>query len=102
MMQITVKKIRLVNSGKPLRGFADLQIGEILIRDFRIIQERGQRAYVASPQISWRDPADGIIKFKTIIKLLSNEMKGAIEVAILSEFQRAREKKNGKPKGRCL
>jgi hypothetical protein len=53
---------------------------------------------VASPQISWRDPADGTIRFKTIIKLLSNEMKGAIEVAILSEFQRARENSNGNSK----
>jgi DNA-binding cell septation regulator SpoVG len=95
MIQVTVERIRLLPNGKPLKGFADVQIGEILVRDFRIIQDSGQRAYVASPQISWRDPADGTIRFKTIIKLLSNEMKGAIEVAILSEFQRAREKRSG-------
>jgi hypothetical protein len=67
-LSVDVKEIRLLHNGKPLRGFADVQIGQVLIRDFRIIQDQGKRAYVVAPQVSWR-ASTGAVLFKTLVTL---------------------------------
>jgi hypothetical protein len=65
-VEIKVIELRFMNSGKALRAFADIQIGNWIIRDFRIIKNNGTRAFVSPPQISWKDPESGEIKYKGI------------------------------------
>ena len=93
-MNIHVNQMRLLNDDKPLKAFCDVQVNGWLIRDWRIIQQEGQRVYVMPPQVSWRDPDSGEIKYKGILTIPAEE-KQEIDIAILYTFQREKEKQNG-------
>jgi len=78
-------------NGKPLRAFADVELDSgIVIRELRIIQQQGKRPWVACPQISWKDPGTGEIKYKTIITF-PDQMKGEIDLLILNAWSREKE-----------
>jgi len=96
-MRIEVFEIRLLNSNRPLKGFADVKLDDIIIRDFRIIKQNGQKIFVSSPQVSWKDPETGEIKFKGILTI-PPEQKQRIDLEILSAFQKEMEKTNAKQK----
>ena len=91
-MNLKVLQIRHSKNNSPLKAFADVLVSDIEIRDFRIIQHPGDKAYVAVPQTSWRGQG-GKIQYKTLITM-SDELKWQIESAILAEYQRAKEKTN--------
>ena len=96
-MEIKVIEIRLLNDGRPLKGFASVKIGDWIIHDFRIIRQNGQRAFVSSPQVSWKDSMTGEIKYKGILTI-PPEQKQRIDVEILCAFQREMEKNDAKQK----
>ena len=90
-MNIKVIKIRLLNSGnKDLKGFADLQVNDWIVHDFRIVKQNGQRISVLPPQTSWKDPLTGEIRFKGILTI-PPEQKQRIDIEILSAFQKEME-----------
>jgi hypothetical protein len=91
--EIKVLELRLVPGDKPLRGFADIRVGDWVIRDFRIIKKNGSRAFVSPPTVSWKDPQTGEIKYKGVLTIPA-EQKQRIDVEILSAFQREMEKGN--------
>ncbi len=82
-MEIRIIDFKAVDKG-PLRAFVDIKAGEIIYRDFRIIKEKGKRAWVACPQSSWKEDS-GNIRYKTIITF-PEEMKQAIDTVILDRF----------------
>lgn len=90
-MEVKVLEVRLMNGNRFLRGFADIQIGDWIIRDFRIIKKNGTKAFVSPPQVSWRDPESGEIKYKGVLTI-PPEQKQRIDVEILMAFQRELEK----------
>lgn len=92
MNEVKVIEIRPLNDGRPLKGFADIQIGDWIIHDFRIIKRDGQRAVVSPPQVSWKDPTTGQIKYKGVLTI-PPEQKQRIDIEILSAFQREMEKR---------
>ena len=92
--EIKIIEFRLMPGDKPLRAFCDLQVSDWIVRDFRIIKQNGQRAFVSPPQVSWKDPSTGEIKFKGILTI-PPEQKQRIDVEILSAFQRELEKVKG-------
>lgn len=92
MDQIKVIEIRLMDGDKPLRAFVDVQIGDWIVREWRVVKENGKRPWVAPPQISWKGP-DGRIQYKTIITL-PDELKGEIDRVILNRFTRETEQKD--------
>ena len=81
-MDIKILEIRPQNGDKPLKAFADIRLGEISIRDFRVIKENGKRLLVAPPQVSWRDKSTGSIRYKTIITC-PDELKGEAPKAFI-------------------
>ncbi len=94
MNEIKVLGVRFVNDGRRLRAFVDVQYGELLIRDFRIIQ-REKRLEVSVPMTTWRNPGNREIKFKPIITFPSDQRQ-LIEAAILDAYRRELENQNGK------
>lgn len=93
-MEIKIIKIRLQNNSKPLKAFADIQLENgWIVKDFRVIQQPGQKAYVVSPQASWRN-REGVINFKTLITI-PNDGKWQLEAAVLAAYQREKEQKGG-------
>jgi hypothetical protein len=93
-LEIKVIEIRFLNDGRPLKAFADVQVGDWIIHDWRIIKHDGQRAWVSVPQASWKD-RDGKIKYRALLSI-PGELKQHIEVAILSAWEK--EERIGKAK----
>lgn len=82
-------------NGKPLKAFCDVEFDNgIVIKEFRVVQEEGKRPWVALPQLSYKDPATGQIKHRVIVYCPS-ELKGQIDLLILNEWSRVKEKLNG-------
>lgn len=97
MESIRIIEIRLVNGDKPLKAFVDVQIGDWIIHDFRIVKQNNQRASVLSPQVSWKDPETGTIRFRGVLTI-PPEQKQRIDVEILSAFQKELEKRDAEQK----
>jgi len=91
-MEIKVLEIRILNGDKPLKAFVDLLIGDMIIREWRIVKNPGQRPWIAPPQLSWKDPVDGSIKYKTVVTL-PDELKGQIDFSVLTAYGKEMEKR---------
>jgi DNA-binding cell septation regulator SpoVG len=91
-----ILEIRIKNdNGKPLKAFADVELDSgIIIREFRIVQQPGLRPSVYCPQLSWKDPGTGLIKYKMVITF-PNQLKGEIDLLILTAWNREKEKNSG-------
>jgi len=97
MNKVEVIEIRPLNDGRSLRAFVDVQVGDWVIHDFRVIKQNGQKAFVSPPQVSWKDRETRKIHYKGILTIPS-EQKQLIDAAILSAYQKEMEKmKNGNP-----
>jgi DNA-binding cell septation regulator SpoVG len=56
MVIVKVVDMRKTRKPGPLRAFADVTIGNMVVTDFRIFQDNGGRARVEVPMATWRDP----------------------------------------------
>jgi hypothetical protein len=86
MNEIKVIEIRPLNDGRPLKAFADVQVGDWIIYEWRIVKQDGQRAWVSVPQCSWKDK-DGKVKYRALLSI-PGELKQLIEIAILSAWEK--------------
>lgn len=55
MNKIIICNIRLAYNSGNLRAFADVEIDDVVIMGFRIIQEEGKHPWVSMPQIPYKD-----------------------------------------------
>lgn len=95
-MEVKVTEIRLLNNGRPLKAFVDVQIGNITVRDFRVIQDSG-KAYVRAPHTTYKD-STGTLRFRQIVDL-PDEVRGQVDTLILSDYyHREKELRNEKQK----
>ena len=78
-MDIEVTKLKLVEKGN-FKGFADVQVGQIEIRGFRIIQQPGQSAWVSVPQSEYTK--DNEKRYHNIV-VLSEDLKQRVDAEIL-------------------
>jgi DNA-binding cell septation regulator SpoVG len=97
-MEIQVIQTRLLPGDRSLKAFCDVRVNDWLIHDFRIIKQNGQRVFVSPPQVSWKDPETGQIKYKGVLTIPS-EQKQSINIEILSAFQREMENLNAEQIG---
>lgn len=92
-MKIEVVSLRLVDPKESgLRGFADVKLDTILVRDFRIVQRNG-KPFVEGPHTTFKK--DGQMMFNQIVNF-PDELKVRIDTEILMAFFREKEKTNGK------
>jgi hypothetical protein len=82
---IAVLAVRPAARGN-LRGFVDIRIGELTIKDLRIIQQPGQRAWVSPPQKEWVKP-DGTRGYVPLVEF-SPVLKAMIESMVLDAWRR--------------
>lgn len=79
--KITVVSIRPMERGN-LKALADIQLGEtMIIHGCRIVQQPGQRAYVALPQ----NESGG--KYYPVVTAVDKRFKEAIEVKVLAAWE---------------
>jgi hypothetical protein len=90
-MTIQILSLRLVEPKESgLRGFADVQIDSITVRDFRIFQRNG-KPYIQPPHTTFKK--DGQIKFNPIVDF-PEELKAQVSTTILTAFFREKEKED--------
>jgi DNA-binding cell septation regulator SpoVG len=94
--KVEVLELRLLNGGKPLKAFCDLEIGDWIVRDFRVVKQNGGRILIDVPQVTWKNQQTGELRFKGILTLPS-ELKQEIDVAVLRAYWMEVEKQNGLP-----
>jgi len=84
--KVKVVEVRNIDSKESaLKAFATVEIGGMLIRGFRVIKQKGQHAWVAPPQTSWKDK-DGKTRFEPIITL-PEFLKKSIEAGVLLAWE---------------
>ena len=97
METVKVVEIRSTRKLGPLRAFADVRIGNMMVTDFRVFQDSGGRARVEVPMTTWRDPETHELRFKPIITL-PGDLMGRVQAEILSCYYRAMEGKQNDQK----
>ena len=85
-MDIKVIQIRALNDGRSLRAFVDVQVGDWIIFEWRIIKKDGQRVSVSVPMATWKD-FDHKVRYRALLSI-PDELKQRIEVAILSAWEK--------------
>ncbi len=91
--EIEVQELRVLPSGRDLKAFASVRIGDWVIHEWRITQHEGERVQVFYPLVSWKSP-DGKVRYRALVSIPA-ELKQRIDVAILSRWDQVR--KNGIP-----
>lgn len=95
-MNIQILEIRFMKGEKATRGFADVRMDDITVKDFRIYQVNGKPT-VRNPFSTYKD-VDGTLKFRETISLPPN-VKGEIDALIITEyFRRLKENQNANEK----
>lgn len=91
-MKIEILSLRLIEPKKSgLRGFADIRIDSVTVRDFRIFQRNG-KPYVQVPHTTFKK--DGALQFHPIVDL-PGELRAQVDTAILQAYFREKEKEHG-------
>ena len=89
-MKIEIIEIRFMKGDKAIRGFADVRMDDITIKDFRIYHQNGKPT-VRNPFSTYKD-VDGSLKFRETISLPPN-VKAEVDALIVTEyFRRLKEK----------
>jgi hypothetical protein len=89
---IRVLEVRFMPGSKATRAFADIRIGEITIRDFRIYQPNGKLS-VQNPFTAYRDRA-GNLCFRQIINLPASVENEAHALILAEYFRRLKGRGN--------
>lgn len=96
-MNIQIIEVRFMKGEKAVRGFADVRMDDITIKDFRIYHQNGKPT-VRNPFSTYKD-TDGSLKFRETISLPPN-VKAEIDALIVTEyFRRLKEQNNGRESG---
>jgi len=83
--QIEVVSTKPMTKGS-LKMFATVRLGGITVHGFRVIQQEGQRAWVAPPQTEVAQ-TDGKKKYFPIVELADN-IKEVVSKLILEEYEK--------------
>jgi len=98
MDEVRIIEIRPTRKPGPLRAFVDVRLGNLLVRDFRVMKGNGSKAYVKGPFATYKDKT-GQLRFRQIIDF-PDEVRGRIDAAILSAFYREKEQSYEVKEGR--
>lgn len=91
-MNIQILEIRLVDPKESgLRGFADVKLDTILIKDFRIIQRNG-KPFIEAPHTTFKK--NGQMMFNQIVSF-PDELRVRVDTAILTAYFREKEVSHG-------
>lgn len=83
-MNIQVIEIKPSVSQGTVKAFVKLSLDGIIIYDFKIIQQSGQKAWVACPQLEWADKS-GQKHYKPVVEL-PGVIKDQVQAAILQKW----------------
>ena len=82
-MEVRVLKIRKVQKGA-LQAFVDIELEQVEIRGFRVVQQPDQRPWVSVPQNEYIK--DGEKRYSNVV-VLPDELKRRVQDTILSAWE---------------
>ncbi len=85
---VRVLRIQLLDGSGNLKAFADIQIGSIKVYGCRVVQQPGQRAWVAAPQREYT--VDGQRRWAPIVEW-NREIGALISSAVVEAYERERD-----------
>lgn len=85
---VRVLHLRLLDGSGNLRAFADIQAGSLKIYNCRVVQQPGQRPWVAPPQREYM--VDGQKRYAPIVEW-NRELGTLITDAVIEAFERERD-----------
>lgn len=83
-MKAHVVNITNLKAGN-LKAFVSVRVGPLIMHDWRIIQQDGQRAYVSPPQAEYVD-AEGRKRFRKVLDC-PEDWLAEIRKTVLTEWQ---------------
>jgi DNA-binding cell septation regulator SpoVG len=87
---IEVLEIRRLPDTGNLKGFAKVRLGPVVIHGCRVIQQPGQKAWVALPQTPARAKADGSgAGWFPVVEITSKDLMPRVRDAVLDAWQRS-------------
>jgi DNA-binding cell septation regulator SpoVG len=93
---VSVESIRPIENAGNLKAFAVVEIaGKIKIADVKVVQQPGQKAWVAMPSKSYE--VNGQRKWSHTIEILDESLKNEISAAVLAEFEKLPATSNANP-----
>jgi len=87
-MSVKVLNLRPVQNRGNLKAFVDVEINEILIRSFRVVQQPGQRPWVSPPVESWEGD-DGQRHYRRLV-VLPEDLREEVFRAILAAWRESK------------
>jgi hypothetical protein len=78
---IEILDLRRVENAGNVRTFVSLRIGGVTLRGCKIVQQPGQRPWLAMPDRQWT-AADGKVKYSAIVELTATLKQRVGEVAL--------------------
>jgi hypothetical protein len=85
--RVEVLSLRPVTGLGPIKAFVELRVGEILVRDAKVIQQAGQRAWVAPPDKRWTG-SDGEPHYTRLVEF-AKPLQQRVSAVVLAAWERA-------------
>ncbi len=79
---IEVARLYRLESGSALKAFADVIIGNVLVKGVRVATGRNENLYVSMPKAQGKDG-----KWYDTVRLLDDELKGELQEVVLAAYQ---------------
>ena len=79
--------VRLIENAGSLKAYVSVKIGQLVVHDFRVIEQAGQAPWVSVPQKTWNTPT-GERRFSPLLEL-PREWKGPLAAAVLAAWEAA-------------
>jgi DNA-binding cell septation regulator SpoVG len=70
--------------GGNVKAFVSVRVGALTIHDVKVVQQAGQKPWVAMPSREWSDD-DGKRRFSPLVEL-GPSLKACVEVAVLQAW----------------
>jgi DNA-binding cell septation regulator SpoVG len=82
---IEVFDLRKLENAGNIRAFLSLRIGGITVHEAKIVQQAGQRPWLAMPDRQWT-AADGKVRYTAVVEL-SPSLKQRVSDAVLAGWE---------------
>jgi len=90
---IKVLSISQVEGRGALRAYVDIQVGDLVVKDCRIIKENEKAPWFSLPVITWKTE-QGTYRYKTIVEIKDKTLKNEIAQTVIKAWENNGEEIN--------
>jgi len=84
---IKVLSISQVEGRGALRAYVDIQVGDLVVKDCRIIKENEKAPWFSLPVITWKTE-QGTYRYRAIIEIKDQNLKNEVSRAALQAWEK--------------